>query len=547
MAFYRFMGFLTCTTAIWVLVGWRLSMQWMVAPIAGWPATVPTTALYLLLAGLALILYRKTRAVSFWRDLAVTYFMVALTLWGLAGYAFPTVPRLGQFFLNSWVAAMVPPFTPNSALPTLGAIGFGALTLIFLKVTHPRLRKLGLVTCLLGSTIPWVVVMAYSTHAESLVTHPGQDIGVAPFTTLGLLFFYAGLWSLSPSRWLSDLWTSESFTGKIMRWVLAINLLTPLVFSNLQYVLKENERFDSRLMVALTWCGLSLVFLIKSLFLIRAIADRENTIEANMREKEALIAELKLAHERVSSFNERLEEKVNQATENLTRSNLELQQFAYIASHDLQAPLRSISGYIQLVQRRLGKDADIQLQDLVVRTVSNVQQMRDMIQSILEFSRTDSKSVPFESLSLVNPLHTALDALQDSIEETQAKIEIGALPQVTGDSGQLAQLFLNLIGNAIKYHGGKPPIIKVSCQMNGPMIVVCVEDNGIGIEKNNLEKIFEVFKKIHPASQYPGHGIGLAICMRVVHRHGGRIWVESDLGRGSKFFFALPSLEMVPA
>ncbi len=224
----------------------------------------------------------------------------------------------------------------------------------------------------------------------------------------------------------------------------------------------------------------------------------------------------------------------------LERSNLELQQFAYTASHDLQTPLRSITGFVQLLQKRYHGELDEQADDWIERVVNATERMQKLIHDLLAYSRVESRAQPFEEVDCNEVLEDALEMLGSSIKDAVEKIEHGELPVIAGDRSQLVQLFQNLIGNAIKYHDEDPPQVSIHAVKKEDDWVFSVKDNGIGIASDQLEKIFEIFRRLHTPGEYPGTGIGLAVCRRVVHRHGGRIWVESEPGEGSTFKFTIP-------
>jgi light-regulated signal transduction histidine kinase (bacteriophytochrome) len=231
------------------------------------------------------------------------------------------------------------------------------------------------------------------------------------------------------------------------------------------------------------------------------------------------------------------------ADETLERSNIELQQFAYFASHDLQSPLRSIGGFVQLLQMEYQEKLDDQGRDYIRRTVQSIAQMQALIRDLLAYSRVESRSRPFVPVRLGDVFHDSSTLLEASIRDSGGQVTCGELPAVLGDRSQLAQLMLNLIGNGLKYHGAEPPHVHVSAEL-GPKEnewIISVRDNGIGIEPKYFERVFEIFKRLHDQREYPGTGIGLAVCRRVVERHGGAIWVESEPGRGSNFRFSIPT------
>ena len=224
----------------------------------------------------------------------------------------------------------------------------------------------------------------------------------------------------------------------------------------------------------------------------------------------------------------------------LTRSNAELEQFSYVASHDLQAPLSTIAGYAQLLEKRCHNQLDAQGNKFIRNIVNSCGRMQALIDDLLEYSRVGRSEKPFYVIDCNLVFEDACANLQLAIRQDRASVTRGDLPRVRGDSFQLLQLFQNLIGNAIKYRSSEAPMVRVSASRQGDSWVFSVQDNGIGIAEQYHPRIFQLFQRLHSEKQYSGTGIGLAICQRIVDRHGGRLWVESEPNRGSTFYFSIP-------
>ena len=233
-------------------------------------------------------------------------------------------------------------------------------------------------------------------------------------------------------------------------------------------------------------------------------------------------------------------EELRERTEQLARSNTELERFAYVASHDLQEPARTVASFCELLQRRCGELLDDKALEWIGFAVDGARRMQRLIADLLEYSRAQTRTRSFEPTDCAAVVDEALGNLRASIEEARAQVTQDALPSVTADAAQLVQVFQNLIGNAIKFHGVEPPRVHVSAERSAGEWIFSVRDNGVGIEPQHRDQIFEVFRRLHPQGKYPGTGIGLAICKRVVERHRGHIWVESTPGRGSVFYFSIP-------
>jgi PAS domain S-box-containing protein len=226
--------------------------------------------------------------------------------------------------------------------------------------------------------------------------------------------------------------------------------------------------------------------------------------------------------------------------EELACSNAELEQFAYVSSHDLQEPLRMISSYLQLLQRRYQGKLDEKADKYIYFAVDGASRMQILINDLLEFSRVTTRAKEPEPTGCEFVLDQVLSNLELFIKENKAKVSHDPLPGLMADKTQLAQVFQNLIVNGIKFHSEEAPNIYISAEKKAREWQFSVKDNGIGIDPQYSERIFEIFKRLHKKEEYPGTGIGLAICKKIVERHGGHIWVESELGKGSTFYFTLP-------
>jgi len=223
----------------------------------------------------------------------------------------------------------------------------------------------------------------------------------------------------------------------------------------------------------------------------------------------------------------------------LARSNAELERFAYVASHDLQEPLRMVGSYTQLLGRRYQGKLDSDADEFIAFAVDGVERMRALINDLLAFSRVGTRSAEMAPVALAVPLAEAMANLQIALKESAAEVVVAELPTVTADVRQLVQLFQNLMGNALKFSGDGKPRIEVGAERIGDEWRISVRDHGIGIDPAFFDRLFVVFQRLHNRSQYAGNGIGLAICKKIIERHGGRIWVESSLGDGATFYFTL--------
>jgi light-regulated signal transduction histidine kinase (bacteriophytochrome) len=240
-------------------------------------------------------------------------------------------------------------------------------------------------------------------------------------------------------------------------------------------------------------------------------------------------------------LNTELEER-KIAQRELARSNAELEQFAYVASHDLQEPLRMVASFTQLLAKRYRTKLDADADEFIGFAVDGARRMQLLLNDLLAYSRVGTRGKLFEPTDCNEVLQEALANLTTAIEESDAAVNAGPLPKVAGDEVQLLQLFQNLISNALKFHNpGQPPQIRISAQREGSNWVFTVRDNGIGIAPEHQDRIFLIFQRLHQRHEYPGTGIGLALCKKIIERHGGRLWVESAPGQGATFYFTIPA------
>ncbi len=267
-------------------------------------------------------------------------------------------------------------------------------------------------------------------------------------------------------------------------------------------------------------------------------------------------ADLKEAYEQLkeeSAERKQAEEAIARQAQELARSNAaleqrnqELQQFAFVASHDLQEPLRAISGFCQLLGQRYEGKLDAEADEFITYIVDGTMRMQNLIRGLLEYSRIGSDERPLKLTDCESVVNEVLNNLKTPIEESGTTVRCSGLQSVMADRAQMVQLFQNLISNAVKYRSKKPPTIDIKAEAKNGDWVFSVRDNGIGIDPQQVDRVFTIFQRLHTPEEYPGNGMGLAICKKIVTRHHGRIWIESKPGKGSTFFFTLPGNGRAP-
>lgn len=279
-------------------------------------------------------------------------------------------------------------------------------------------------------------------------------------------------------------------------------------------------------------------------------SDKFNAFEdSDVKTVETLSAQIAVAFENARLFEKaqkeirerkKAQKKLKQLAEELASSNKELEHFAYIASHDLQEPLRMVASYVQLLARRYGDELDDSAHEFIDFAIDGASRMQKMINDLLIYSRVGTRGKPFTPIDCEGVLSQAMDNLKIAIKESKAKVTHDRLPEINADETQLVQLFQNLISNSLKFREKKKLRIHVSAEKNCEEWVFSIRDNGIGIDSQHAERIFQIFQRLHNKKEYPGTGIGLAVCKRIVERHKGRIWVDSQPGMGATFYFTIP-------
>ncbi len=263
--------------------------------------------------------------------------------------------------------------------------------------------------------------------------------------------------------------------------------------------------------------------------------DGKNVIQCNVRD----ITERKRVEE---GLRDELEQKIQELakkTEDLTRSNVELEQFAYVASHDLQEPLRIVTSYAQHLEKRYKGKLDPEADEFIEFIVDGTRRMEGLIKGLLAFSRVGTRGKPFELLETEAVLKVVLQNLRLAIEDNKGRVTHDTLPAIVADETQIMELFQNLIANGLKFHGQDSPIVHISARREEKGWTFSFKDNGIGIDPQHYSKLFSIFQRLNPRD-YPGTGIGLAVSKKIVERHGGHIWVDSVPGKGATFYFFIP-------
>lgn len=272
------------------------------------------------------------------------------------------------------------------------------------------------------------------------------------------------------------------------------------------------------------------------------LQQQNRDLQAEIRYRQQIETELQQSRQQLQQHNDNLEHTVAERTAELATSNQELEHFAYIASHDLRQPLRKIRMCTEYLAEDYKQCFDEQAEQYLSYIFKSTDRMNALIDDLLAYSRVGKLEQTYQAIALETIVRQVIEDFSIEIEEQNATISWENLPTVRVNPSEIRQLFQNLLGNALKFTSDRSPEIKITATQQEQEWVISIQDNGIGIEPQYFQKIFQMFQRLHKISEYQGTGIGLAICQKVIYGHGGRIWVESELGKGSTFFFTLPCL-----
>lgn len=365
---------------------------------------------------------------------------------------------------------------------------------------------------ILGLASGAIAIQAVATYAYGAVPFPGQ---MPLYAAVAVLLVSVSLVFIRADEGFMAKIASNSFGGVMARRLLPATLLVPFVLGGLLLVGLRAGLYPLE-------PGLALLSVFTIVVFVAVVWWSVNSLY------------------RMDTQRRQAERELKETAARLSRSNADLEQFAYVTSHDLKEPLRAISGSVQVLQSRLGEKIGPDAEEYIRHTVDGANRMQTLIDDLLTYSRLTTREAPLRPTSCEEVLAEVLANLEVPIRESKAVVTHDPLPTVPGDPTQLLQVFQNLVSNGIKYRSERTPKIHVGVEDRGSEWRFSVRDNGIGIAPQYADRIFKIFQRLHTRKDYPGTGIGLAVCKKVVERHGGKIWVESEPEEGSTFFFTIP-------
>ncbi|WP_424354346.1 sensor histidine kinase [Methanobacterium sp. MBAC-LM] len=499
-----------------IFIGWAFNIPLLKSPGPDFPTIKFNSALCFILIGASLWLQQTKRINKRNRHIAQVLAVIVLSIGLIA-----LIEHLFNFNLGIDQILFTEPFgtletsSPNR-IAFIGAIEYiitGAALLIIDKKINKRFPTQYLM--ILGSIISLMVLLGYLYDASEFyqISH---YTATSIYAGIGFMLISFAVLIARPETCFMKVLTSGEYGSIFGLRILFVLTSISIVFGWLRILGQYLGYYDTAFGTVLYTLS---VLIILSIFVWSSILSLNKTD----RERKEANNELK----------KNLEE--------LERSNKELKSFAHITSHDLQEPLRTITSYSQLIERRYKRQLDPDADEFLEYMVSDAKRMKSMIQGLLDYSHVEAKGKEFKEINTEKALNTALSNLQYSIDQCHAEVTHDPLPPVFADENQIVSVFQNLIDNALKFRKkDEIPKIHISAKKDDNEWIFSVKDNGIGIEDKYFDIVFEVFKRLHAIGEYEGAGIGLAIAKRIIDRHGGHIWVESSPGKGSKFYFTIP-------
>jgi signal transduction histidine kinase len=516
LRFSRWVSVLVILIGSTVLMGWLFNIQLLKSAAPHLIAMNPLSAILFILCGAAFL--HATGPNRKPPDKVVLVCGAIILLGGaakVAECAFGFDLNFDQTLFRKEVNSPGP-FGPNEiGMSTALAFICCGLALLLLDVETRRGFRPAQAFIVIVGLMALLVLIGYGYHVLPL-SSIGSQLPMALNSAISFELFSIAALAARPGRGLMTVITSDTTGGAMARRLLPAAILIPLVLGALRFSSEKHGFFEIE-------SGISL-FAFANIVLFTAVIWWNAKLLFQAEE------------ERLKAM-----EKLKQTSADLERSNTDLQQFAYVASHDLTEPLRMITSYLELLTSRAQDKLGAEEREFIGYAVDGARRMRTLIQDLLAYARVDTRGRPLGPTDCERVLETVLANLKVAIDESGVVIEHEPLPAVEGDDIQLAQVFQNLLGNAIKFRGNASPRIHIGARRNNGEWLFHVKDNGIGIDPKNFSRIFVLFQRLHTRQEYPGTGMGLAICKKIIERHGGRIWAESRPGEGTTFFFTIPA------
>ena len=509
------------------LLGWILNVNVLKSPGTDFSTIKTNAAICFILIGFALWFSQEKRINTRNRRIAQILALIVALIGFLTFFEHFSSVNLGlDQLLFKEVPGALNTSNPNR-MGFPGSINFVlvGLAVIFLNRKIVNYQRWSQYLVLIVGFITILALVGYAYNVSSLY-YFANVTGIAIYAAIGFLLLFFGVLICRPDVGLMRTFNTDLLGGRLGPRVFLPTILITVILGWFLVVAINMGFISGSFAISL----LVISTIIISFILIWLFAIRLNLFDVEIRDTNMKLKESK----------DHLEDEVKIRTTELSRSNDDLKQFAYVASHDLREPLRMITSFLQLLERRYKDQLDQDANEFIDYAVEGAKRLDLMIMDLLEYSRVSNKEIQFTEVNLEEVINQIMSNLSVLIEENNAQITYDSLPIILSDENQMLILLQNLISNAIKYRQEETPQIHVSAEKEDKQWLFSVKDNGIGIDPPHLERIFTIFQRLHGHEEYGGSGIGLSIVQRIVHQHGGEVWAESELGEGSTFYFTIP-------
>ena len=495
-----------------VFLGWVFDIDILKSPWVSFSTMKANSAICSMLAGLALYFLQTRRPLPTEQKNVIVRVCAGLTatiaILSLAEHLFGFDLGIDELMFPQTGVDREASANPGR-MALMSAFAFSMLGIGLLLLDSPRRYVVADTLALISAAISLLAIASYMYQARAFQ-------GQMPLYGAVVIFLISvGMLCARADRGVMAKVSSNSFGGIMARRLLPATFLIPIILGWLQHRGQRGGLYGAE-------PGLALFAVANVLVFLSVVWWGVNSLH------------------RMDTKRRQAERELQETAAKLARSNADLEQFAYVASHDLKEPLRAISGSIQILQERYKDKLERSADEVIKHTVDGATRMQTLIDDLLTYSRLTTREAPLEATDCSQIVQEVMANLKSAIDESKAIITYDALPVVKADSTQLLQVFQNLIGNAIKYRSQRTPRIHIGVEDKGNEWLFSFSDNGIGIAPQYADRIFRIFQRLHTRKEYTGTGIGLAVCKKIVERHGGRIWLESELEEGSTFLFTLP-------
>jgi signal transduction histidine kinase len=523
--FSEFVSILISIIGLLVLIGWLFKISILLSPGSGFSTIKTNAGLAFLLIGFSLW-FVQTKRINFYNQRisqVLAGIVVIIGVLTLIEYIFNLNLGIDQLLIKEAVGALNTSSPNRMALTSSVNFILAGISILLWNVKTPRVYRPTQIIAIVGGFISLLGLLAY-IYDVSLFYHIPQFTAIAFYAVIAFLLLFIAILFARPNIGMISIISSDNISGILSRRVLPLIVILPVIFGFILNYGVNIGLYNYQMSNVLFLFSIIIFLTILVWIIILSIKN----IDDNRRLREI-------------EYQTNLEEKVRERTKELEQSNKDLQQFAHVASHDLKEPLRMISSFLQLLERRYADELDEDANEFIGFAVTGAQRMDAMINDLLEYSKVANKKREFNNVNINKVLEISILNLNSAIDDNKAEITYNQLPTITGDEHLMILLFQNLISNSIKYtEENIIPKIDISAIKESNQYLFKVKDNGIGMSPKHLDRIFTIFQRLHTKEEYEGTGIGLAIVQKIIHQHGGEIWVESELGKGTTFYFTIP-------